>query len=84
MIRYLYRSEILEALLVHGIRPTERTDPELVRTFVVELYKYELRLLKARLMCKEFRRWEYAGRVVEVRKRYPVLAMRAPDWLERS
>ena len=79
---YLYRDSVLEALLVHGVRPTERTDPELARAFVRDLYKYEIRRLRERYIRREFAKREYAERVDRLRQQYPVLALRAADWVK--
>jgi hypothetical protein len=82
MSSYQYRLDVLAALLVHGVRPTERTPPDLVRDFVRDLYKYEIRKLRERYLRREFPKKEYAGRVVELRDRYPVLAQVAREWVE--
>ena len=79
---FRYRADILDRLCGHGVRPTERTPPELVRDFVRDLYKYEIRRLRERYMRKEFAKLEYASRVDALRRQYPVLALRARDWLE--
>ena len=70
-----------EALLGHGVRPTAQTRPELVREFVRDVYRHELRQLRARLLRNEFPKHEYAARVSEVRNRYRVLALGARQWL---
>jgi len=81
-VTYSYRADVLEALLVHGVRPTERTDPELARAFVRDLYKYEIRRLRERYIRQEFAKQEYAERVDWLRQQYPVLAWRAKDWVK--
>jgi hypothetical protein len=53
-----------------------------VRGFIRDLYLYELRLLRERLRRREFPKHEYYDRVVTVRNRYPVLALRASEWVE--
>ncbi len=78
----MYRPEILEQLICHGVRPTERTPPELVHAFVSDLYRYELRALRARLLAREFPKAEYYGRVVAARNRYRVIAMKPHEWIE--
>lgn len=78
---FRYRPDVLDQLLRHGVRPTDRTRPELVHEFVSDLYRHELRALRDRLVGKEFPRREYFGRVVDVRSRYRVIAMRPRDWL---
>jgi hypothetical protein len=76
-----YRAEVLLLLTRHGIRPTEETPPELVRDYVRDLYKYEIRCLRARYMEGEFPKLEYAGRVDALRRRYLVLSLRAREFL---
>ena len=79
---YCYRAEILVELVRYGVRPTSSTRPEVVHEFVSDLYRHELRRLRDRLLRKEFPKQEYFGRVVELRKRYRIISMRASDWLE--
>jgi hypothetical protein len=81
---YTYRPEILAALLVHGVRPTPQTNPELVREYVRDLYKYEIRRLRERYLRHEFGKPEYSIRVDSLRRQYPVLALRARDWILQS
>jgi hypothetical protein len=61
--------------------PTSRTPPELARGFVRDLYCYELRVLRDRLLQNQFPKQEYAGRVVALRDTYRVLSLRAREWL---
>jgi hypothetical protein len=79
-----YRPEVLEALLAHGVRPKPTTRPELVHEFVSDLYRYEIRRLRSRLLAAEFPKKEYADRVVQLRLRYRVISVRASDWLVRQ
>lgn len=80
--RFVYRRDVLEHLLQHGVRPTDRTPPGLVRDFVRDLYKYEIRCLRERLLRRDFPKIEYAGRVDALRRRYPVLALHAREFVE--
>ena len=59
-----------------------RTPPDLVRDYVRDLYKYEIRRLRERYLRREFPKLEYSRRVDALRRQYPVLALRAQDWLE--
>jgi hypothetical protein len=77
-----YRADVLAQLLAHGVRPTGHTRPELVRDFVRDLYKYEIRCLRERYMRRDFPKQEYAGRVDDLRRRYPVLALLPREFLE--
>jgi hypothetical protein len=72
---YRYRADVLEQLLRHGVQPTPRTRPELVRDFVRDLYKYEIRALRERYLRQEFPKQEYWTRVDSLRRSYPVLAL---------
>jgi hypothetical protein len=76
-----YRADVLEALAGHGVRPDDTTRPELVHEFVSDLYRYEIRRLRDRLLANEFPKKEYAGRVVQLRLRYRVISLRASEWL---
>ena len=81
MPKFTYRADVLDQLWQHGVQPNERTRPEVVHDFVGDLYRYELRRLRERLLRREFPKPEYYERVVEVRNRYRLLAMRPSDWL---
>ena len=81
-MEYTYRVDVLEALWRHGIQPTPRTDPELARNFVRDLYKYEIRRLRERYLRREFPKQEYSDRVEALRRSYPVLARPARLWVE--
>jgi hypothetical protein len=72
---YRYKPDVLTALARHGVRPTGDTPPALVREYVRELYKYEIRLLRGRMIAGEFPKPEYAARVDALRRQYPVLAL---------
>ena len=81
---FRYRREILDALWRHGVQPTEHTRPELAHEFVSDLYRYELRRLRQRLLDREFSKRDYAAHVIALRKRYRLISMRATEWLERQ
>ena len=61
--------------------PAAHTPPELVRGFINDLYRHELRRLRDRLLNKEFPKHEYLDRVVAVRDRYRVLSLKPRQWL---
>jgi hypothetical protein len=66
----------------YGVRPTEHTPPTLARGFINELYKYELRKLRDRYVRGEFPKLEYHKLVIEIRDKYPVLALVPRQWLD--
>jgi hypothetical protein len=78
---YSYRPDVLRELERHGVRPHSRTRPDLVRDFVRDLYKYEIRRLRDRMLRQEFPRAEYAARVDALRRQYPVLALQASQFV---
>jgi hypothetical protein len=53
-----------------------------VRDFVRDLYKYEIRRLRDRMLSSEFPRDEYAARVDALRRSYPVLALLPHQFVE--
>jgi hypothetical protein len=69
-------------LLRHGVRPTSRTPPARVHAYLNDLYRFELRRLRARLLRGEFPKREYAARVIDLRKRYPLLSLTTRAWTE--
>jgi len=77
-----YRPDVLEALGTHGLRPQPQTPPEVARAFVNDLYRYEIRRLRDRLRRGEFPKDTYFDRVVELRNRYAVLALKPAEFVE--
>lgn len=78
---YCYRADVLEQLERHGIRPTQSTPPELVHEFVSDLYRFELRRLRDRLVRGEIPKAGYFDRVVALRRQYPLVSLKPTDWL---
>jgi hypothetical protein len=81
-IPYRYRPEVLKSLETHGIQPRPTTPPELVREFVNDLYRYEIRRLRDRLLRGEFPKDSYYDRVVTLRNKYSVLALKPFQFVE--
>ena len=75
---------MLEALAQHGARPSAGTPPERLHDFVNDLYRYELRRLRAALLAGRFPKTEYYGRVVALRQRYPLLSLKPRQWLDEG
>jgi len=82
--RWRYPPEVLDELARHGVRPQPTTDPRLVFDFVNDLYRYEIRRLRDRLLAGAFPKADYAGRVVDLRRRYVLVSVRLKDWAERD
>jgi hypothetical protein len=79
---YRYKPEILAQLASHGVIPTPSTAPVSARAVVNEIYRYELRLLRARYLTGEFSKRDYYDKVVEIRNRYPVMGVLTRHWVE--
>ncbi len=77
---YTYHAKVFDELGRFGLRPTPATPPALAKEFVNDLYRHELRTLRARLVEKEIPRQGYSDRVVELRKRYFLLSIRLDLW----
>lgn len=80
MIRY--KPHVLEALAGHGLRPRQDTSPSRLRDQIHDVYLFEIRALRDRCKAGEFPRSELAGRVVELRRRYPLLSLPVEDWVD--
>ena len=78
---YTYRDEVIEQLAIHGIRPTASTPPDIIRDYLSDLYRFEIRRLKARLLHGDFPKGEYRSRVVALRMKYPLLSIPTRLWI---
>ena len=64
---FRYRADVLARAEPPWRRPTERTRPELAHEFISEVYRWELRALRDRLLREEVAETRVLDRVVEVR-----------------
>ncbi len=75
------RQDVADALLALGVRPRETTSRARVREFVNDLYTWELRRLRARMVRGDVPKREYAGRVEALRRqRYWMLSLPLDQW----
>lgn len=81
---YIYTAEVIEELARHGLRPRDDTPPQQLRDAIRDLYKHEIKVLKRRLLAGEFPKGEYAGRVIDLRRRYPLLSVPTELWIKRQ
>jgi hypothetical protein len=79
-MEFTYRPEILAQLLEHGVRPAPRTRPAIVAEYLNDLYRYELRRLKARLIGGAIPKDSYSDRVVALRRQYPLVSLPVRLW----
>jgi hypothetical protein len=79
---WIYPPELAAALGDFGLRPLPSTPPPFVRDALSDLYRYEIRRLKSRLLAGAFPKGDYVSRVIALRKKYWPLTM-TPDVWER-
>lgn len=81
---HVYKAVVLEELARHGLRPAADTPPQILRDAMRDLYKYEIKVLRGRLLADEFPKAAYAGKVVELRCRYPLLSIPMEVWMSEE
>jgi len=79
-MEYIYNPKVYEELGRFGLRPRATTPPALAKEFVNDLYRHELRRLRARLRVQEIPKEGYSDRVVELRRKYFLLSIRLDLW----
>ena len=77
---YVYQPLVLEELARHGLVPRPTTSPQQLRDAVRDLYKYEIKRLRRDLLANRVRKADYAGLVVQLRTRYPLLSVPLQLW----
>lgn len=78
-----YAPEALAALAGHGLAPARDTPPGLLRAALNDLYRYEIRRLKGRLLAGEFPKSDYVPQVIALRRRYWLLSVPTDLWASR-
>ena len=79
-VAFRYRPEVLDALARHGLAPRAETSPQLLRDAINDLYRYEIRRLRQRLLRKEFPKEAYVPKVLELRAKYLLLSVPIEEW----
>ena len=74
------KPEVLEALAGHGLRPRADTPLALLREQINDLYRVEIRALRDQCRAGMFPTSQLAARVVELRRRYPLLSIPIEQW----
>jgi hypothetical protein len=77
---YEYAPEALEVLAGHGLRPGPGTRPAIVRGALSDLYRFEIRRLKARLLAGQVPKDRYIDYVIELRRQYWLLSIPVERW----
>jgi hypothetical protein len=79
-VPYEYAPEALDVLAGHGLCPGPNTPPALVRDALSDLYRFEIRRLKRRLLAGEILKERYSDHVIELRKQYWLLSVPVQRW----
>ena len=79
-MEYIYHPKVVEALGQFGLRPKTTTPPALAKELVNDLYRHELRALRAQLVARKIPKEGYADRVITLRKKYFLLSIRLDQW----
>lgn len=74
---------VLDALASHGLRPRVDTSVDLLRALVSDLYRYEIRQLRGRLLAGGIAKASYADAVRALRLRYLLLSLPKDHWRVR-
>jgi hypothetical protein len=75
-----YPVELVSALLTFGIAPRPDTPPRAARELLSDLYRFEIRRLRTRLLAGDFPKAEYSDRVIQLRKKYWPLSLTPEQW----
>ena len=84
MVAYAYRPEVLDRLADHGLKPLPSTAPGQLRDALRDLYKYEIKVLRAALLDGRIPKGDYANHVVALRKRYWLLSVPLQLWTNKA
>ena len=77
---WIYPPELRAALAGFGLVPTPASSPGFVRDALSDLYRYELRRLRDRLLAGQIAKADYVGRVIALRKQYWPLTLTPRAW----
>jgi hypothetical protein len=75
-----YPDDLCALLQAHGISPRPETHPRLVRDYLSDLYRFEIRRLRDERRAGTVAKTDYIGRVIELRKKYIPLSLTPDEW----
>jgi len=77
-----FRQTVLSEMARHGVMPLDDTPVEFIHEYINDLYLYEIRSLKTRMLAGKIPKQEYAAHVERLRNRYPILSLPTRYWRE--
>ena len=81
-VHWAYPDDLMAGLARLGVEPKPHTPPSVVREFVNDLYRYEIRRLRDCLLRGDFPKNAYIDRVVTLRNKYSILALKPFQFVE--
>ena len=75
-----YPADWLGVLATLGIAPRPDTPPRIIRDYLNDLYRFEIRRLKRALLAHAFPKGEYIDRVILLRRKYWPLSFTPEQW----
>jgi hypothetical protein len=75
-----YPPELLEVLAAFGLKPAATTPPLTVRAALNDLYRFEIRRLRQRMVDGKVEKTGYSDEVVALRKKYWPLSLQPGQW----
>ena len=70
----------MDALMTFGLKPGSSTPPSLVRDALNDLYRFEIRRLRQRLLDGFVEKARYSEEVITLRKKYWPLSLQPDHW----
>ena len=75
-----YPPELMEVLSAFGLKPVPKTPPSLVRDALNDLYRFEIRRLRQRMVDGLVEKSRYSDEVIALRKKYWPLSLQPSHW----
>ena len=75
-----YPPELLDVFVTFGLRPAPSTPPSVVRAALNDLYRFEIRRLRQRMVNGLVEKGRYVDNVIALRKQYWPLSLQPEHW----
>jgi hypothetical protein len=79
-VDFEYEPAVLDRLSGHGLKPGSGTTPQFLRDAVRDLYRYEIKALRAALLAGRVPKAQYVDHVIALRKKYWLLSVPLQLW----
>ena len=75
-----YPPELMDVLVAFGLKPVPTTPPLVVRAALNDLYRFEIRRLRQRMVDGKVEKARYSDEVIVLRKKYWPLSLQPDHW----